>query len=372
MNRPYQICTRCIMDTTDPDIVFDGTGICNHCREYERLHALHVVAPDDAQAQLERLVSDIRAGGKGREYDCVLGLSGGVDSSYVAYKAKELGLRPLAVHLDNGWDSELAVANIERIVKKLDIDLYTHVIDWEEFRDLQRAFFRASVVDIELLTDHAIFAVIYRTALAHKVKYFLSGYNVATESVMPRSWFYGNKLDSLNIRSIYRAYGEGRPIRTFPILSMLDILLFVFLKRVRTVPLLNLLHYDKARAMDLLQKELGWVYYGGKHYESRFTQFYQAYILPNKFGADKRRAHLSSLIYPGQITREDALAQMAQDPFPPQRLAEEKEYVIKKLGFTSAEFDAYMQAPARSHYDFASYDKLFRRLMRLLPRPQRP
>lgn len=367
MDRPYQICTRCVMDTSDPDIAFDSEGICSHCRDYERLHARHVASPIESAALLDRTVADIKASGRGKEYDCIVGLSGGVDSSYVAYKAKELGLRPLAVHLDNGWDSELAVANIERIVKKLGIDLHTHVIDWEEFRDLQRAFFRASVVDIELLTDHAIFAVIYRTALDHGVKYFLSGYNVATESVMPRSWFYGNKLDSRNIRSIYRKYGEGRPIRTFPILSMLDILLFVFARRVRTVPLLNYVHYDKARAMDLLQRELGWVYYGGKHYESRFTQFYQAYILPNKFRVDKRRAHLSSLIYSGQLGRREALELLTRETLPARLADEEREYVIKKLGFTLEEFEAYLRAPARPHYDFASYDKLFRRLLRLLP-----
>ncbi len=365
MERPYQVCSKCVMDTSDPDIVFDDQGVCNHCRDNKLLHARH--RPDAGQAEklLARLVADMRAHGKGKEYDCVLGLSGGVDSSYVAYTAKLLGLRPLAVHLDNGWDSELAVANIERIVKTLGIDLHTHVIDWEEFRDLQRAFFAASVVDIELLTDHAILAAIYHTARARGIKYFLSGYNVATESVMPRSWYFGNKFDSLNIRSIYRRHGETRPISTFPILSFVDILLFVFARRVKTIPLLNYLNYDKTEAMDLLQKELGWVYYGGKHYESRFTHFYQAYILPRKFKADKRRAHYSSLISSGQMTRERTLPLLRENLYEPDRLRQDREFVIKKLGFSDAEFEAYLDAPARSHYEFASYDKIYRMLISL-------
>lgn len=363
---PYRICTNCIMDTTDPDIEFDEGGACSHCREYERLKGKYLFEPEEAKRRLDELVNKIKEQGEGKEYDCIIGLSGGVDSSYVAYKVKELGLRPLAVHLDNGWDSEPAVANIERIIRTLDIDLYTHVIDWEEFRELQLAFIKASVIDIELLTDHAIFAVIYEVARRNHIKHFLSGYNVATESVMPRSWFFGNKLDSLNIKSIWRRYGNGKRIKTFPMLDFLDILLFMFANKVETVPLLNYIHYDKAAAMALLRKELGWVYYGGKHYESRFTQFYQSYILPHKFNVDKRRAHLSSLIYSGQLTRDKALEIIKEEMYTPEKMKEDREFVIKKLGFTEAEFDEYIRTPARSHYAFLSYDRIYRRLTKVL------
>lgn len=370
MNTEYQICTRCIMDTSDIAIEFDAAGICNHCREYERLRVRHLITDKtERDVRLRELTSRIIRSGKGKDYDCIIGLSGGVDSSYIAYLTKELGLRPLAVHLDNGWNSELAMANIERMVKSLGLDLYTHVIDWEEFRDLQLAFFRASVIDIELLTDHAIFAVIYRIARKFGVKFFLSGYNVATESVMPRSWFYGNKLDSLNISALHRQFGNGKKLHTFPLLSLPELLHFVLFRTVEIVPLLNYIDYHKAEAMKVLQKKLGWVYYGGKHYESRFTQFYQASILPRKFKVDKRRAHLSSLIYSGQLTRAAALREIGGQIYTPDREREDREYVLKKLGLSPAEFEEYLGTPPRSHYDFPSYDKIYRKLRRALRLP---
>lgn len=348
------------MDTSDPDIRFDGEGVCNHCREYARLAAESLYSGADAHRRLDALVARIRKEGEGKEYDCVLGLSGGVDSSFVAYKAKELGLRPLAVHLDNGWNSELSVANIERIVKKLDIDLFTYVIDWEEFRELQVSFFKASVVDIEMLTDHAIAAVIFDVARQHGLRYFLSGYNVATESIMPRSWFYGNKLDGRNIRAIFKTFGGGKRIESFPILSFYQYVLLVYAKRLKVIPLLNYLAYDKSEAMAVLHEKLGWVYYGGKHYESRFTRFYQAYILPGKFHIDKRRAHLSSLICSGQVRRDEALEAISEDLYTPEKLREDKEFVIKKLGMTEDEFEAYMNVPPRSHLDYPSYETMYR------------
>jgi N-acetyl sugar amidotransferase len=353
----YRSCSRCIMDTTDPEIEFDGNGECNHCKDAAKLLKKIVFSGRDAEERLERLVAEIRRKGEGHDYDCIIGLSGGVDSSYLAYKTKELGLRPLAVHLDNGWNSEPAVGNIERIVKRLDIDLYTHVIDWEEFRDLQRAFFKASVIDIELLTDHAIAAVTYHVARKNKISYFISGYNAVTESVMPRTWFFGNKMDSLNIRSIFARYGEQKKLETFPLLSLYEYIMLKHVQKIKTVSLLNYLPYNKEAAMAVLQDKLGWVYYGGKHYESRFTQFYQAYILPEKFHVDKRKAHLSSLIYSGQITREQALTAMGEDLYLPDKLKEDREFLIKKLGFTEGEFDEYMKAPAHDHLEFPSYTK---------------
>jgi N-acetyl sugar amidotransferase len=348
------------MDTSDPDIRFDGEGVCSHCREYARLSQDSLYSGPDGQKRLDALVDRIKEEGKGKEYDCILGLSGGVDSSFVAYKAKELGLRPLAVHLDNGWNSELSVANIERIVKRLDIDLYTYVIDWEEFRELQISFFKASVVDIELLTDHAIAAVLFDIARKNHLRYFLSGYNVATESIMPKSWFFGNKLDGRNIKAIFREFGDKKRIESFPILSFYKYILFVYARRLKVIPLLNYLSYNKSEAMAILQEKLGWVYYGGKHYESRFTQFYQAYILPKKFHIDKRRAHLSSLIYSGQLSRDEALKAMEEELYTPGKFREDKEFVVKKLGMTESEFEEYMNLPPRSHLEYANYEALTR------------
>lgn len=359
----YRICTRCIMDTSDPQIVFDAAGVCNHCHEAATLLQRSLLPPAAARQELERIVARVKAAGQGHDYDCVIGLSGGVDSSYLAWLVKDLGLRPLAVHLDNGWNSELAVGNIERIVKRLDIDLYTHVIDWEEFRALQLAFFRASVVDIELLTDHAIAAVIYQVCRKHGIRYFFSGYNTATESVMPATWFHANKLDSRNIRDIYRRHGDGQPLKTFPMLSLPGFLLMSAGRVPVNIPLLNYVPYDKAAALKLLEEKLGWVNYGGKHFESRFTRFYQAYILPRKFGVDKRRAHLSSLVYSGQLTREEALQQLATEIDPQGTLEAERDYVIKKLMMTQEEFAAYMAAPAVPHLQYRSWEGLRRFLV---------
>lgn len=348
------------MDTSDPEIVFDGNGVCNHCREYDRIAGMRLFPGEERQRRLEALVARIRERGRGKEYDCVIGLSGGVDSSYLASKAVELGLRPLAVHLDNGWNSELAVGNIERIVRKLGIDLHTHVIDWEEFRDLQLSFLRASVVDIEMLTDHAIAAAIHRAAGKRRIGFFLSGANLASESVMPRSWFYANKLDSRNIRAIWRKHGSGRPLRTFPLLGAWEYACILASLKVETIPLLDYLPYYKEAAKQALIRDLGWVDYGGKHYESRFTRFYQAYILPGKFGIDKRRAHLSSLIHSGQVTRDQAVELTEERLYGAEELREEKEFVAKKFGMSVAGFDEIMSLPPRDHRDYANYDRWLR------------
>jgi N-acetyl sugar amidotransferase len=355
-DKEYRICSRCIIDTSDPEIVFDGDGVCNHCREYDLVAGRRLFLGEERQRRLEAIVARIKERGRGKEYDCVIGLSGGVDSSFLALKAVELGLRPLAVHLDNGWNSELAVGNIERIVKKLRIDLHTHVIDWEEFRDLQLAFLRASVIDIEMLTDHAIAAAIYRAAAERGIRFFLSGENLASESVLPRSWCYSNKRDSRNIRAIWRKYGSGRSLRTFPLLSAREFFSSLAGRKVNAVLLLDYLPYHKESAKQILIRDLGWTDYGGKHHESRFTKFYQAYILPEKFGIDKRRAHLSSLIHSGQITRESALEQMEEKLYGAEELREDKEFVAKKFGLSVAEFDGIMSLPPRDHGEFPNYD----------------
>ena len=350
--RGRQVCSRCVLDTSDPDIQFDAKGVCNHCREEERRRSEKRPSPHECEQQLARIVEKLKSRGRSREYDCLLGISGGVDSSYVAYLAHQLGLRCLVVHMDNGWNSELAVENIRGIIEKLDFDLVTHVINWGEFRDLQRSFFKASVIDIEVLTDHAIFGTLSRLARKHRLHYVLSGGNAATESGLPKAWAW-NKLDARNIRAIHKQFGE-KPLRTYPITSTWEWALKVATGSLRYIKVLNLVPYRKDKAMQTLESELGWRYYGGKHYESTFTKFYQAYVLPNKFGVDKRKAHLSSLIRNGEITRDDARKELDKPLYQPDELRRDKEYVLKKLGFTEEEFRLIMSTPPKSHLDYPS------------------
>ena len=351
MSSEYRMCTRCVMDTTDPDIVFDENGVCNHCHTYDRMVREYVVDGEEGLRHLEQTAQKIRKDGQGMKYDCVIGVSGGVDSTYVAYRVKKLGLRPLAVHLDNGWDSELAVKNIEETLKRLDIDLYTEVLDWEEFKDIQISFLKASTPDSEIPTDHAINALLGNLAQKIGVKYVIIGSNVRTETHLPRAWSQGH-LDWKYIREIQKRFGT-QPFRTFPHIGF-----FTYYLRMLTqkrVEILNCLGYNKKESLRVLQEELGWRYYGGKHYESIYTRFYQGYILPEKFGFDKRRSHLSSLVCSGEVTREQALEELKVPTYAPSMQEEDREYVVKKLGLTDAEFAAIMSAPRKSYWDYPSY-----------------
>lgn len=348
-----RLCSRCVMDTTDPDIVFDEQGVCNHCRAYDRNVRARVSSGEEAQRRLAALVDAIRSRGPGREYDCVIGVSGGVDSTFVAWKAKELGLRPLAVHLDNGWDSELAVRNIERTLRALSIDLFTHVIDWSEFRDLQLSFLRASTPDSEIPTDHAIVSLLFRKAREIGVSHILSGVNQRTESHLPRAWSRGHQ-DWKYIRSVHQRFGS-RPLATFPHQPLLRLLRDRW--TIRWIDLLNLVDYRKQDARTLLEEKIGWKDYGGKHHESIYTRFYQGWILPRKFGFDKRKCHLSSLVCSGERTREAALAELRQEPYPAELQKQDREYVIKKLALTPEDFDRIMALPPRRFEDYPSYEK---------------
>jgi len=352
MMEKYQICNRCVMDTSDPDIQFDEQGICDHCRHYDEAVKRFVFDGKEGQKKLKCIINEIKGAGRGKEYDCIIGVSGGVDSSFVAYKVKELGLHPLAVHLDNGWDSELAVKNIELFLKKLDIDLYTHVIDWEEFKDLQLAFLNASTPDSEIPSDHAINAILYQVAENKKIKHIITGSNFRTESHLPKTWSQGHS-DWKYIESIHNKYGH-LPLTTFPHMNF-----FAYYKSFityKTSYILNYLDYSKKAAIKVLEDELGWKYYGGKHYESIYTRFYQGYILPRKFGYDKRRMHLSSLICSGEITRSEAMDELKNEPYPQNLQKQDKEYVIKKLGLTEGEFERIMNLPKKSFKDFPSYE----------------
>lgn len=362
--REYQICTRCVMDTTDVDIVFDEGGVCNHCKDADRrLQSVTFDTEKQRDEALDAIVSEIKKAGKGKKYDCVIGVSGGVDSSYLAYQTKQLGLRPLAIHLDNGWNSEMAVKNIESIVNKLEIDLYTHVIDWEEFRDLQAAFFRSGVVDLEMLSDNAIVVSVYRVMRKYGIKHFLIGTNMATESIMPTSWLYTPKFDSLNIRDIYRKYGNGLKLKTFPILNVFEYISYRYFNGHRSVAPLDFMYYNKPEALEFLKDELEYRPYPGKHYESKITRFYQAYILPVKYNIDKRKAHLSSLIVSGQTTRAEALTELKKPLFPSELEKENDiEFFCKKLLLSREEFDRIMQSPRVEHHAFRSYHKMHLKL----------
>lgn len=353
MKSAYQICTKCVMDTTDLDIQFDENGVCNHCKSYEHDKLAFPLTEESKEEELRKIVARIQEAGRGKPYDCIIGLSGGVDSTYVAYKIKELGLRPLAIHVDNGWNSELAVKNIELVVKNLGIDLYTHVLDWEEFRDLQMSFIKASVPDCEIPTDHAIVAVLFDQAVKNGIRYVISGNNHVTEGVLPISYSYGC-FDWRYIKGIHKRFGTKR-LKTFPHFSLFGRLYYVFIRKLRNIGILNYMAYDKAEAMATIEREIGWKYYGGKHYESIYTRFYQGYILPRKFDIDKRRAHLSALICSKQILREEALDELKKETYPEELIRQDREYVSKKFGISVAQFDSLMAQPIRRFEEFPTY-----------------
>lgn len=352
----FQRCARCVMDTTDPLISFDQVGVCNHCRVYDRQAAEHVFDGAEGASRLRTMVSTIQRDGAGKAYDCLMGVSGGIDSTYAVYLAKKAGLRPLAVHLDNGWDSELAVRNIEHVLRKLDIDLHTVVLDWEEFRDLQLAFLKASTPDSEIPTDHAIISVMFSEAARYGLRHVVTGFNLRTESHMPLAWSMGHS-DWRYIKTVHKRFGTV-PLRSYPHTSLVNL---VRLRRAQQWHhILNITDYDKQRARKTLIDELGWRDYGGKHYESVYTRFYQGYILPRKFGFDKRKAHLSSLICAGQVSRQEALVELKAPPYPVEEQLADREYVIKKLRISEAEFEAIMQAPPSRFEDYPSYDRFYK------------
>jgi len=357
----YKICTRCIMDTTDPEIVFDEKGVCNHCKRYEERAKKELHHDETGQQKLERLINEIKENGKNKEYDCIIGLSGGVDSTMVAYTVKKLGLRPLAIHLDNGWDSELAINNIKNTVGKLGITLKMVTCNWEEFKDLQLSFLRASISNAEIPTDHALVALLYHTAADKGIGYIISGGNIVTEAIMPESWGYDPK-DLKFIKGIHKRFGKIK-LKSFPQLTLFNWVDYTFVRRIKFIPILNYISYVKENAKKLIEKELGWKDYGLKHYESIYTRFFQGYILPKKFNVDKRRAHLSTLICSGQMSREEALKEMQHSPYPSEKMMEEdKEYVIKKLGLSREEFARIMSAPIKGFQDYPNNHSLFTKL----------
>jgi aminotransferase len=348
----YRRCTVTVMDTTDPEITFNDAGECHYVEQF-RTNVLTQWTPEGNAPAFDALCERIRQDGRGRDYDCILGLSGGVDSSYVAYLAWKQGLRPLVVHTDTGWNSELAVKNIEGIVRTCGFDLQTHVVYWPEMQDLQRAFFSAAVPNQDIPQDHVIFAAFYAFAAQHRIRWVLDGRNFACESILPPAWGY-DPGDLRHIYAIHRRFGR-QPLRQLPRMGhFARALRFRLMRGLNVAKPLNLVRYRKHEAICTLTREFGWRYYGGKHYESRFTKFFQGWYLPTKFGYDKRLAHLSSLILSGEITRDQALEELRRPPYPDDELRADFVYMQKKLGVTRGEFDELMARPPRAHDEYPS------------------
>jgi N-acetyl sugar amidotransferase len=359
-SREYRICTNCVMDTTDSKIVFGPDGVCDHCTTFYRDILPNWDTGEKGRRELLELAAKIKQEGVGRDFDCIIGVSGGIDSSYLTYVAKaELNLRPLVFHVDAGWNSQIAVNNIEKLVDGLGLDLYTEVIDWEEMRDLQLAFFKSGVPHIDTPQDHAFFATMYSFAERHGVRYILTGANLSTECVRnPLEWMY-YQSDSVQLRDIHRRFGT-RPLKTFPVTSILRHKVYLpYVRRIRVVRPLNYVPYIKADAMKLLAERFGWQPYPQKHFESRFTQFYESFWLPKKFGYDVRRVQYSSLILTKQMTREEALERLKQPPYDPATIHHDIEFVASKLGITAAELLGYLEAPNRSYRDYRSQDGIY-------------
>jgi N-acetyl sugar amidotransferase len=356
----YRICTNCVMDTSDSKIAFGADGVCDHCETFYAQVLPSWDTGEKGRATLERIANEIKEQGVGRDFDCIIGVSGGIDSSYLTYVAKEqLGLRPLVFHVDAGWNSQIAVNNIEKLVDGLGLDLYTEVIDWEEMRDLQLAFFKSGVPHIDTPQDHAFFATMYNFAEQHRVRYILTGANLSTECIRnPIEWMY-YQSDSVQLRDIHRRFGT-RPLRTFPITSILRHKVYLpYIRRIRVVRPLNYVPYMKDDAMRLLQDRFGWQPYPQKHFESRFTQFYESYWLPKKFGFDTRRVQYSSLILTKQMTRAEALERLAKPAYDERTIEHDIEFVATKLGVSVGELLGYLRAPNKSYRDYRSQEGIY-------------
>ncbi len=347
-------CNHCVLTSDDDrDLTLNEEGVCNYCTSFEEQYVKNALTEEKKQAKLEARLNEIKSYGKGKQYDCIIGVSGGVDSSYLCLLAHRWGLKPLLVHFDNGWNSELAVHNINKIIEHTGFDLFTYVVDWEEFKNLQLSFIKASVIDWELPTDHGFYASLYKLAYKKRIKYILTGANYQTEAILPKQMRWSKK-DLANIEDIHRSFGSIR-LKSFPRLSFYRLSWYDFVVGFDRFDPLELVRYVKDEAKQEIIEKLEWRDYGGKHYESFFTKFYQGYILPNKFGVDKRRAHLSNLICAGQISREEALEELKTPPYPVDDIEQDIEYFNKKMGLTRAEFDAIVAADEVPHTHYKSY-----------------
>ncbi|MEX1189793.1 MAG: N-acetyl sugar amidotransferase [Bacteroidia bacterium] len=347
----FRLCVNCVMDSSDPDISFNSEGVCSHCQGYPQRKAAFVPSVEEGKGLLEKMVRDCKKAGKNKSYDCVIGVSGGVDSSYVAYLVCQLGLRPLAVHLDNGWNSELAVSNIRNLLQKLGIELHTYVLDWESFLDLQLAFLKASTPDSEIPSDHAIVALMRSVADKEGVP-VIWGVNFSSEAILPQAWSQGH-MDWTYIKNVHKAYGKKK-LKNYPHYSVWKLLWYNRIRRQKLYNILNYLSYNKEEAKKILLEETSWRDYGGKHFESTYTKIFQSYILPEKFNFDKRKAHYSSLILSGQMERNDALELLKKSPFNENTIKADIEFLAKKLQISVKEFEEIMSSPPKKYADFKS------------------
>ena len=364
----YQICSKCVLEASPlSNLSFDEHGVCINCHTYENfITTTDALNWEKKKGELDILVKKIKQAGEKRPYDCILGISGGFDSTCLALITKKLGLRPLVVHFDNGWNSELAVQNIHNVVNKLGYDLHTYVINWEEFKDLQLAYFKASVIDIEVPTDHFVYATLHEIAKQKKIKFILDGNNFATEfGYVSMKWSF-HKLDLVNLLAIHKRFGTI-PLRKYPKLGIYQRFYYDEILKIKSFRLLDYLPINKIEYSKRLVDELNWCDPGGKHYESIFTRFYQGYILPNKFGVDKRRWHLSNLIWSGQLTRDNALSQLKYPTYDLKKQEDDRSYLLKKYNLSEKEFQDLMNLPVVEHayYGAENYNSLKYRVLRL-------
>ena len=354
--RKYQVCSRCVMDTTDSNIEFNDQGLCSYCQGFDQMIKPTWEEDKDYFLELKELADKIRKSRKkNTKYDCIIGMSGGTDSSYLVYIAKTvMGLNPLIYTVDTGWNLNVAVENIEKIVKKLNLDMYTEVVNWNEMRDLQTAFFKSQVPYQDLPQDHAIFAGLYNYAVKNKIKYVLTGANNATESIRPpMEWVYMN--DIRFIRDVHKKYGSIK-LKNFPQCGLFKYkVIYPYIMGMKRIAPLDLVKYDKKDAEAVLEREFGWQKYANKHYENIFTRFYEGYYLIKKFGYDKRKTYLSNLIITNQITREDAFLELKKD----------KIYIAKKLGFTTEEFDRLINGENKTYRDYKNNYKRLSKLIKI-------
>jgi len=358
------------MDTTDSKISFDKAGVCDHCNTFKNKILPHWHTDESGEKALQAIIDKIKKAGKGNDFDCIVGLSGGIDSSYLTYVVTEkFGLRPLVFHVDAGWNSQFAVNNIERLIDKLGLDLYTHVVDWEEIKDLQLAYLKSGVPHIDVPQDHAFFATMYDFAHKYNVKYILTGGNYSTECVRnPVEWMYFQS-DSIQLKDIHKKFGQ-HPLQSYKVTNILWHKIYLpYFKGIRVVRPLDFVPYNKEEAMQLLVEKFGWQRYPQKHFESRFTKFYESYWLPKRFGFDTRRVQYSSLILTGQMTREEALERLKEPAYDAETIGQDFEYVANKLGIAVADLESYMNAPKKTYKDYKSLENIYHlgsKIMRLL------
>jgi N-acetyl sugar amidotransferase len=355
----YQVCTRCVMDTSDPEIEFNSNGVCNHCIEFDEITSKFWYPNKIGKKKLEKIFEKIKSEGRRNEYDCIIGLSGGVDSSYLALAIKDCGLRPLVVHVDCGWNTELAVHNIEQVVKYCDYELHTHVMDWKEIRDLQVAYLNAGIANQDAVQDHAFFASLYHFAVKNNINYVISGGNIATESVFVKSWHH-SAMDSINLKSIHKKYGNVKLQQYKTINFLAYFLYYPFVKNMSVIRPLNFMPFNKGEALEILKEKIGYKEYGRKHGESLFTKFFQNYYLPKKFNMDKRKLHLSSQILSGELSRENALKELKNPLYDPSELLDDCLYISKKLGLSVDELNAMIDSPGRSYSEFSNWDNYYK------------